>query len=400
MSVNNPNHYDVIVIGAGAAGLMCAITAGQRGRRVLIIDHANKVGKKILMSGGGRCNFTNLHTSDKNFLSANAHFCKSALSRYTQYDFIELVEKHQIEYQEKKHGQLFCVNKAKDIVRLLLDECESAAVRVETSMSVNKINYKNEMYSLATSQYSVSCDSLVIATGGLSIPRMGATGFGYQVAAQFGLRVNDTSAALVPFVLTESLQQQFEHLSGISAPAQVSCNDMSFTEDMLFTHRGLSGPVMLQISSYWKPGDTLSINLLPKMDLQEKLQTLRSNGKIQRVKNFLMEHLSKQLVESLSSLYLKDLADKRIADLANVDIDTLTKYLQEWEIKPSSTEGYRTAEVTLGGVDTDDVSSKTFECKSQQGLYFIGEVLDVTGWLGGFNFQWAWASGYAAGMYV
>jgi len=379
MTSKHSNHYDVVIIGGGAAGLMCALTAGQRGRSVLVIEHANRVGKKILMSGGGRCNFTNLHTTDKNFLSENSHFCKSALARYTQWDFIELIEKHKVKYHEKKHGQLFCVDKAKDIVNLLLAECKAAGVRIETSLSVDSIKAKDEHYHIQTTQYSM---------------------FGYQLARQFGLNVHDTSAALVPFVLTESLQQQFEHLSGVSASVKVDCNNMSFTEDMLFTHRGLSGPAMLQISSYWKPGDALSINLIPTREIEANLMSLRADGKTQLVKNYLSESLSKQLVETLSELYLKELAEKRIADLSNADIGVLSNQLQNWQIKPSSTEGYRTAEVTLGGIDTNEVSSKTFESNKHKGLYFIGEVLDVTGWLGGFNFQWAWASGYAAGQYV
>jgi len=400
MNFDNPNHYDVIIIGGGAAGLMCALTAGQRGRKVLVIDHANKVGKKILMSGGGRCNFTNLHTTHKNFLSENKHFCKSALSRYTQWDFIDLVEKHQIEYQEKKHGQLFCVHKAKDILNALLDECDRAGVRIETSMAVDKIRFQEDIYKLSTSKYFVSSNSLVIASGGLSIPRMGASGFGYQVAKQFGHQVLETSAGLVPFVLTESLQKQFESLSGISAAASVSCKGTTFVEDILFTHRGLSGPAILQISSYWKPGDSITIDLFPSFNLEDELKSLRKNSKTQLVRNYLNSTLSKQLVEVLSENYLKELAGKRIAELSNTDIEFITKQLQDWQVKPSSTEGYRTAEVTLGGVNTDEVSSKTFESNKQKNLYFIGEVLDVTGWLGGFNFQWAWASGYCAGQYV
>ena len=399
MKPDNPHHYDAIVIGGGAAGLMCALTAGQRGRKILVIDHANKVGKKILMSGGGRCNFTNLHATHKNFLSENVHFCKSALSRYTQWDFIDLVEKHQVEYQEKKHGQLFCVNKAKDILNILLTECEQAGVRIETSMAVDKIIF-DDVYKLSTNKYFVSCDSLAIASGGLSIPRMGASGFGYQIAKQFGHEVLDTSAGLVPFVLTEKLQEQFETLSGISASVSVACNNTTFVEDILFTHRGLSGPAILQISSYWEPGDSISINLFPSLNLENELKELRQNSKTQLVKNFLTQTLSKQLVEMLIVNYLKELAEKRIAELSNADVEFLTTQLQDWNIKPSSTEGYRTAEVTLGGVNTDEVSSKTFESTKQKNLYFIGEVLDVTGWLGGFNFQWAWASGYAAGQYV
>ena len=404
MTSDNSNHYDVIIIGGGAAGLMCALTAGQRGRKVLVIDHANKIGKKILMSGGGRCNFTNLHTSPKNFLSENEHFCKSALSRYTQWDFIDLVEKHQVEYQEKKHGQLFCVHKAKDILNALIAECDEVKVRIETSMSVDKIVYElsndQGIFKLSTNRYFVTSDSLVIASGGLSIPRMGATGYGYQVAKQFGHEILETSAGLVPFVLTESLQEQFVLLSGISASVSVTCNDTIFVEDILFTHRGLSGPAILQISSYWQPGDSISIDLFPGLDLDVELKALRQSSKTQLVKNYLTTNLSNQLVEMLCGNYLQEVAEKRLAELSNSDIEFITKQLQDWTIKPSSTEGYRTAEVTLGGVNTDEVSSKTFESSKQKNLYFVGEVLDVTGWLGGFNFQWAWASGYAAGQYV
>ncbi len=400
MSSDSAKRYDVVIIGAGAAGLMCAITAGQRGRSVLVIDHANKVGKKILMSGGGRCNFTNLDVTSANFLSHNPHFCKSALARYTQWDFIELVQKHGIEYHEKKHGQLFCVNKAKDILNMLLAECEDVGVKIETLMSVESVQKEGSRYELETSKYNVHCQSLVIATGGLSIPKMGASGFGYEIARQFGLNVLPTRAALVPFVLTEKYQELFKTLSGVSAEAAVSCNGQTFVEDILFTHRGLSGPAMLQISSYWEQGDELEINLFPRVDLITELKTEREQGNKQLLKNYLSDQLAKQLVEVFAQYYFREQSEKRIADLSNSDLEILANSLIRWCIKPSSTEGYRTAEVTLGGIDTKEISSKTFESHRQKGLYFIGEVLDVTGWLGGFNFQWAWASGYCCGIEI
>jgi len=400
MTESSVKHFDVVIIGAGAAGLMCALTAGQRGRSVLVIDHANKVGKKILMSGGGRCNFTNLDVTSANFLSHNPHFCKSAIARYTQWDFLDLVQKHEIDYQEKKHGQLFCVNKAKDILNMLLAECDAVNVKIETLLSVESIKSNDDSFSLQTSEYPVTCQSLVIATGGLSIPKMGATGFGYEVAKQFGLKLYPARAALVPFILTEKYQEQFESLSGISAKARVQCNEQSFVEDILFTHRGLSGPAMLQISSYWQQGDVLVINLLPKLDLVAELKAEREQGNKQLVKNYLAEHLAKHLVEVFAQNYFPQQSEKRLCDLSNSDVAVLANSLMSWNIKPSSTEGYRTAEVTLGGIDTDEISSKTFEVNQQKGLYFIGELLDVTGWLGGYNFQWAWSSGYCAGLYV
>jgi len=387
LSISNesePRNFDVVIIGAGAAGLMCAMTAGQRGRSVLVIEHANKVGKKILMSGGGRCNFTNLDIQPINYLSQNSHFCKSALARYSQWDFIDLVEKHEVAYHEKKHGQLFCINKAKDILNLLLAECAAVGVTIETHMSVTEIECQAGDYHMQTSKYSAVAESLVIATGALSIPKMGATGFGYEIAEQFNLNVLPTSAGLVPFVLTEKYQQQFQHLSGVSVHTQVICNGQSFTEDSLFTHRGLSGPAMLQISSYWKQGDELVINFLPKVNLTEELIAARSRGDKQQVKNYFSMRLPKQFIETFIEIYFPELRDKRIADLSNTELEHLVEILTQWKIKPSSTEGYRTAEVTLGGVDTQEISSKTFEANKQKNLYFIGEVLDVTGWLGGF----------------
>lgn len=391
---------DVVIIGAGAAGLMCAISSGERGKSVALLDHANKVGKKILMSGGGRCNFTNYYAEPANFLSENEHFCKSALSRYTQWDFIALVEKHGIPYHEKKLGQLFCDNKAKDIVNMLLTECEEHAVDVRTKCSVETVAKTDQGFVLNTNQGKWLCRSLVIATGGLSIPTMGATGFGYDIAKQYGMKVLPTTAGLVPFTLTPKLLEQFEGLSGTSADAVVSCGQQSFRENILFTHRGLSGPGVLQISSYWRPGEVVSINLLPDIELFDELKSAQKAKPKTQIATVLAETLTKKLSDTLCRLWFGDIADKPLAELSNDSLARIAEQFHQWQLKPTGTEGYRTAEVTLGGLDTDEVSSKTFETKKMPGLYFIGEVLDVTGHLGGFNFQWAWASGYACGQYV
>ena len=391
---------DVIIIGAGAAGLMCAISAGQRGRNVSVLDHANKVGKKILMSGGGRCNFTNMFTEPENFLSSNEHFCKSALSRYTQWDFIALVEKHQIAYHEKKLGQLFCDNKAKEIVAMLLAECESVGATVSTKVSVDKISHEADVFTLSTSSGKHQCKSLVIATGGLSIPTMGATGFGYEIARQFGHTVLPTSAALVPFTLVPSQLDDFAGLSGTSADALVSCNGQSFRENILFTHRGLSGPAVLQISSYWRPGDTITIDLFPDNNLAVSLRDLRRERPRTNLGKIFSEQLTKNLSNRLLDLWFPKLRERNLADCSDETLDSVAEHFNNWQLKPNGTEGYRTAEVTMGGVSTDEISSQTFESNKQSGLYFIGEVLDVTGHLGGFNFQWAWASGHACGQHV
>ncbi|NVJ65700.1 MAG: NAD(P)/FAD-dependent oxidoreductase [Gammaproteobacteria bacterium] len=391
---------DVLIIGAGAAGLMCGISAAGRGRQTLVIDHANKVGKKILMSGGGRCNFTNYYAEPANYLSHNEHFCKSALSRYTQWDFISMVEKHGIPYHEKKLGQLFCDNKAKDIVNMLLAECKEKGTEVRIRCSVESVKKVDDGFIVTTNQGKWRCESLVIATGGLSIPTMGATGFGYDIAKQFGLSLYPTWAALVPFTLNPKMLEEFEGLSGVSADSRVSCNGQSFRENILFTHRGLSGPAILQISSYWQPGDTVEINLFPDVDLFEKLKQWQLDKPKSHLITLLSEQLTKNLAERLSQLWFESLAHKPIADIPHADLQKVADALQSWQLKPTGTEGYRTAEVTMGGVDTDEVSSKTFETKKVKGLYFIGEVLDVTGHLGGFNFQWAWASGHCAGQYV
>lgn len=391
---------DVIIIGAGAAGLMCAFSAAQRGRRVLVLDHANKPGKKILMSGGGRCNFTNMYCEPANFLSANPHFCKSALARYTQWDFIELVAKHGVAYHEKKLGQLFCDNKASDILGLLLDECDQAGARLQLDTSVSEIAaLEGGGYRLETSAGTYTCQSLVIATGGLSIPTLGASGFGYQVARQFGHQVLPTRAALVPFTITEpQLKALCTELSGTSVEdCLVSCNGQSFKENILFTHRGLSGPAILQISSYWQPGDEVSINLLPHLDLTEWLPAQQAERPNSELKTVLGELFTKKMAGLLAEQWF---VSKPLKQYTPAELQAVAERLADWRFVPAGTEGYRTAEVTLGGVDTREVSSKTLESQKAPGLYFIGEVLDVSGQLGGFNFQWAWASAFAAAQYV
>lgn len=390
----------VIIIGAGAAGLMCAMSAAARGRQVLLIDHANKAGKKILMSGGGRCNFTNMYCEPVNFLSHNPHFCKSALARFTQWDFIALVAKHGVPYHEKKLGQLFCDNKSSDILGLLLDECEQAGVDLRLDTSVSEIARLDEGgYQLQTSLGPARCESLVIATGGLSIPTLGATGFGYQIARQFGHSVLPTRAGLVPFTITDpQLKALCTELSGTSVEdCRVSCNGQSFVENILFTHRGLSGPAILQISSYWQPGDTISIDLLPRVDLPVWLVEQQRERPNSELKTLLGELFTKKMAGLLAEQWF---VSKPMKQYTPGELKTIAERLGDWQLVPAGTEGYRTAEVTLGGVDTREVSSKTLESLKSPGLYFVGEVLDVTGHLGGFNFQWAWASGYAAAQFV
>jgi len=392
-------HADVVVIGGGAAGLMCAFTAAQRGRDVVVLEGSNRVGKKILMSGGGRCNFTNLWCEPENFVSHNPHFCKSALARYTQHDFVALVEKHGVPYHEKTLGQLFCDDSSKDIVSLLLDECAVAGVRIETQCSISSVLGEGP-YVAETDKGSFTADSLVIASGGLSIPKMGASGFGYEVARQYGLNVLDTSAALVPFTLTGALHELATRLSGVSTRATVSCAGTAFTEDILFTHRGLSGPAMLQVSSYWQPGEEITIDLLPGIDAGRLLLEAKSEQPRAKLRKRLTADLPKALVDELQTLWFAELAETPLRGIRDEALTEIGARLKDWRIKPAATEGYRTAEVTLGGVDTNELSSKTMECKKHPGLYFIGEVVDVTGHLGGFNFQWAWASGHAAGLAV
>ncbi|OEO27613.1 hypothetical protein AX279_03080 [Pseudomonas sp. J237] len=390
---------NVVIIGAGAAGLMCALTAAGRGRSVLLLDHANKAGKKILMSGGGRCNFTNMYCEPENFLSTNPHFCKSALARYTQWDFIGLVGKHGVPYHEKKLGQLFCDNKSSDILAMLLAECDEAGVDLRLETSVEQIDKTDAGYTLLTSAGKVSCESLVIATGGLSIPTLGATGFGYQVARQFGHSILPTRAGLVPFTITDpQLKTLCTELSGTSVEdCLVSCNGTTFRENILFTHRGLSGPAILQISSFWQPGDTVHIDLLPHIDLPEWLATQQQERPNSELKTLLSELLTKKMVTLLADNWF---SNKPMKQYTPAELKQIASKFSDWQLVPAGTEGYRTAEVTLGGVDSHEVSSKTMESLKSPGLYFIGEVLDVTGHLGGFNFQWAWASGYAAAQYA
>lgn len=390
---------DVVVIGAGAAGLMCAFTAAARGRKVMLLDHANKAGKKILMSGGGRCNFTNLYTEPSNFLSGNPHFCKSALARYTQWDFIEMVSRHGVPYHEKKLGQLFCDNKASDILGMLLEECQQNGAELRLNTSVQSIERTEHGYRLQSSAGEIACQSLVIATGGLSIPTLGASGFGYQVARQFGHSVLPTRAGLVPFTITEpQLKAMCESLSGTSVEdCLVSCNGVSFRENILFTHRGLSGPAILQVSSYWQPGDTIEINLLPQLNLIEWLQAQRNERPNTELKTLIGELFTRKMAGLLTEHWF---VSKPLKQHSTAELEEVAQKLGSWQLVPAGTEGYRTAEVTLGGVNTREVSSKTMESLKAPGLYFIGEVLDVTGHLGGFNFQWAWASGYAAAQYV
>lgn len=394
-------HYDVIIIGAGASGLMCALTAGQRGRKVLVLDSSNKVGKKILMSGGGRCNFTNRTVTPANYICANPHFTKSALSRYTPWDFIALVEKHRIPYEERDHEQLFCLNSARDILDMLLDECAQGDVTIKTHCQISTIQAQdNNPYLLQSNLGSFTASSLVVATGGLSIPTLGSSGFGYDIAQQFGLPVLPRRAGLVPFTVTGELKGLCERLSGLALPVEMGCAGGQFREALLFTHRGLSGPVALQVSNYWQAGEPLQINLLPGLDLPGWLIEQKKTQPKSLLRTVLSSQLAKSLVAELQALFWAEVSEKSMADLPNKRLQDIGQQLQQWHIKPAGTEGYRTAEVTLGGVDTDAISSKTLECKQQRGLYFIGEVLDVSGHLGGFNFQWAWASGHCAGLAV
>ncbi|MEE4250116.1 MAG: NAD(P)/FAD-dependent oxidoreductase [Alcanivoracaceae bacterium] len=389
------NDVDVVVIGAGAAGLMCASVAAYRGRRVRVLDHANMAGKKILMSGGGRCNFTNLNSTPANFISANPHFCISALKRYTPQHFLELVERHGIDWVEKAPGQLFCADSSRDILDMLLRECEWSAAEVSLKVSIEQVEAVQGGYRLRTSAGTIRCESLVIASGGLSIPTLGASGFGYDIARQFGLPVLPTRAGLVPFTLQPAQKEKLAPLSGLSADVRVRCRDAEFAEPMLITHRGLSGPSMLQISSYWQPGDELDIDLLPAAFDISILQQLRARSPNAKPESWLATLLPKRLAQTLCDWF--DWQESwQYFD--NARLEAMVSQLQHWCIKPSGTEGYRTAEVTLGGVDTDAVSSKTFMANNQPGLFFIGEVLDVTGHLGGHNFQWAWASAQAAGQ--
>lgn len=389
---------DVIIIGASASGLMCAIEAAKRGRKVRVLDHANKAGKKILMSGGGRCNFTNYTVEADNYISHNPHFCKSALKRFNQWDFLALIAQYQIPYHERLHGQLFCNDSAKDILDMLLNECHRYGAEIQLNCSITQVKKLDSgQFQLETSQGAFQTSSLVIATGGLSIPKMGATAFGYQLAEQFAIKVWPTRAGLVPLTLQPDDKERFTPLTGIAVPCQITNQSRSFTENLLFTHRGLSGPAILQISSYWQPGEALIINLLPDLDLLETLKQKRQQGHKAKIQTLLADYLPKRLLQALLS---EAQLNMTLADCSDKQLQSISDNLQNWTIKPNGSEGYRTAEVTLGGVDCDAVSSKTMESLQVSGLYFVGEVLDVSGWLGGYNFQWAWASGWCAGQYA
>ncbi|WBF45659.1 NAD(P)/FAD-dependent oxidoreductase [Serratia rubidaea] len=386
--------FDVVVIGAGAAGMFCAAQAGQLGCRVLLLDNGKKPGRKILMSGGGRCNFTNMYAEPAAYLSNNPHFCKSALARYTQWDFIDLINRYGVAYHEKTLGQLFCDDSAQQVVDLLVKECELGQVTLRLRSEVLQVEKCDEGFELTLNGEKVSARSLVVASGGLSMPGLGASPFGYKLAEQFGLNVLPTRAGLVPFTLHKPLLEQSQTLSGVSVPASITAADGTlFREAILFTHRGLSGPAVLQISSYWQPGEYVSINLLPDLDLAGFLDQQRQAHPNQSLKNTLALQLPKRLVEFLQSL--GQLPEATLKQLTPAQQSALVDSLQQWRVQPNGTEGYRTAEVTLGGVDTRELSSKTMEARKVPGLYFIGEVVDVTGWLGGYNFQWAWSSAWA-----
>ncbi len=387
---------DVIVIGAGAAGMMCAIEAAKRERSVLVVDHAKAAGEKIRISGGGRCNFTNLHAGPKNYISQNPHFCISALKRYTQRDFIALVEQHGIAYHEKTLGQLFCDGSAMQIIDMLLGEMKRHRVRLKLGCGVKAIDKTSDGFSLQlTEGHIISCRSLVVACGGKSIPKMGASGFGYEIAAQFGLRIVETRPALVPLTFEPNMLERLKPLAGVATNAVVACGKVQFSEAMLFTHRGISGPSILQISSYWREGDEIRISMLPDADIFEALrEQRRQNGK-QALQTVLAHYLPRKLAQTIA----EDIGVKgHLADLSDRVLRRVEAVVNDWRIKPAGSEGYRTAEVTLGGVDTRDLDSRTMEAKSVPGLFFIGEVMDVTGWLGGYNFQWAWSSGWVAGQ--
>jgi predicted Rossmann fold flavoprotein len=390
-------HTDLIIIGGGAAGLMCALTAGRRGRSVRVIEHANRCGKKILMSGGGRCNFTNTGTSAENFISRNRHFCKSALARYRPTDFIAMVEHHGIAYHEKELGQLFCDDSSKQIVRMLLDECAAAGVQIDLSCTVEQVLREPDGFHLHTSQGVRTAPAVVVASGGLSIPSMGASGFGHELARQFGLRVLPTRAGLVPLTLSGTHQERLQDLSGVALPVTATANQRSFSNYLLITHRGISGPAILQISSYWQPGDQLQLDLLPQGDALALLQEQLKARPAAELRSVLADLLPKRFAQRLCEHWF---ASKPMRQYTQFELRAIADSLQSWPLVASGTEGYRTAEVTLGGVDTDELSSTTMESKRVPGLYFIGEVVDVSGWLGGYNFQWAWASGHAAGTAV
>ncbi len=389
--------YDVIIIGAGAAGLMAAIEAGKRGRKVLLVDHSKKIGEKIRISGGGRCNFTNLHTEPSKFLSNNPKFVRSALSQYTQQDFINLIKKHNIKFHEKKLGQLFCDQSAQQIVEMLLTECELANVEIKKEFIVKDVSKYKDQYLIISEQDTYSCESLVIATGGLSIPKIGATDFGYKIAKKFNLDVIETLPGLVPLTFSEKILNICKELTGLSVEAIVSFKKTLFQEGMLFTHRGLSGPSILQISSYWKMGQNININLLPKLNVYNFLEEKKKSNPKQDISTIISDLLPKRLAQIICN---ENKVSGNIWEISNKTLRELSEAINTWIIKPTGSEGYRTAEVTLGGVNTNELSSQTMMSNKHKGLFFIGEVVDVTGHLGGYNFQWAWSSGYVAGKYV
>ncbi|MEN8425378.1 NAD(P)/FAD-dependent oxidoreductase [Acinetobacter schindleri] len=394
--------YDVLVIGAGASGLMTAYMAAQRGRRVVVVEKANKVGKKILMSGGGKCNFTNLYVEPENFISHNPHFVISALTRYTNWDFIGMVCEYGIEYEERKHGQLFTLNGAKEILAMLLSECDKTGlVDIKTSCEVKAVNAVDDQgFQVATSSGYFEVESVVVASGGLSIPTLGGSGIGYEIAKQFGHYIYPTRAGLVPFTFSDNFKEVTTRLSGNAVEATLSNELNSFTEALLFTHRGLSGPSSLQLSNYWDVGQSFKVDFLPSVDLFDFFKSRKQSQPKVLLRTLLTEHLPKSVVLELQNLIWTEVAETSIGNISDDKLEQIAKRLHSFEVKPSGTEGYRTAEVTLGGVDTTEVSSKTMESKKQKGLFFVGEILDVTGHLGGFNFQWAWSSAHAASEYV
>jgi predicted Rossmann fold flavoprotein len=391
------DEYDVIIIGAGAAGLMCSIEAGRRNKSVCLIEHTSKIAEKIRISGGGRCNFTNLYSTNNNFISKNIHFSKSAFGKYDQNDFINLVNKHSIEFYEKKLGQLFCKKSAREIIDMLIFECEKQHIKIKLETFIHNILKKNNAYFIKTNKGNYSAKSLVVATGGLSIPKIGDTDLGYKIAKQFNLNVTNLFPALVPLTFENDTLEFCKNLAGISINASVTIDKISFEEGLVFTHRGISGPSILQISTYWEEGKSISINLLPALNIYEVLIQKRINSPKKNISNILSDFLPNKLALAICH---KLKVDKKISETSNDEFVKVTNFIHNWSILPSGTEGYKTAEVTLGGIDTNEISSSTMESKKHRGLYFIGEVLDVTGHLGGHNFQWAWSSGFVAGQNV